>query len=90
MLPVRSGFFNTVSITRLISVGESGSPCFTPLSTLNSIVYTLFTFTFAVVFSRVSLISLSNLEGILYWVNESNVLFLFMDSKACMSSINIL
>jgi len=53
MLPLRSSFFNTVLITRLNSVGESGSPCFTRLSTLNSSVYALFTFTF--VFSRVSL-----------------------------------
>jgi len=43
---------NTVSITRLNNVGESGSPCFTPLSTLNSSVCALFTFTFAVVFNN--------------------------------------
>ena len=73
MLPLRSSFLSTVSITRLNSVGESGSPCFTPLSTLNSIVYALFTFTFAVVFSRVSLISLINLEGIMKQLQVTNM-----------------
>ena len=66
MSPLRSRSFNTVSITRLYNVGESGSLCFTPLSTLNSSVYALFTFTFSDMFSRASSISLINLEGILF------------------------
>jgi hypothetical protein len=53
MLPLRSSIFSTLSIIILNSVGESGSPCFTPLSTLNSAVYALFTFTVASVFTRV-------------------------------------
>ena len=56
ILPLRSIFLNTVSITRLNSVGESGSPCFTPLSTLNSDVYVLFTYTFAMVFPSVKIV----------------------------------
>jgi len=83
MLPLTSIFFSIVLITRLINVGESGSPCFTPLSTLNSDVYTLFTLTFAVVFYSVSLTSLISLQGILYWIKESNILFLLIESKAC-------
>ena len=86
ILPVRSSFFSTVSITRLNKVGESGSPCFSPLSTLNSDVYALFTFTFAVVFSRVSLTNLINLGGILFWVKESIILFLLIESKINASS----
>jgi len=73
MLPLRSSFFNTMSLSRLISVGESRSPYFTLLSTLNSTVYALFTFPFAVVFSRVSLISLINLEGI--YTGLTNLIF---------------
>ena len=64
---------STVLITRLNNVGERGSPCFTTLFTLNSDVYALFTFAFAVMFSRVSLTELINLGGILSWVEESNI-----------------
>ena len=83
ILPLRSSFFSTVLITRLNKVGESRSPCFTLLYTLNCHVYALFTFTFVVVFSRVSLTNLINLGGILFWVKESNILFLLIKSKAC-------
>jgi len=43
--------------------------CFQP----NSDVYALFTFTFAVVFSRVSLTNLINVGGFLFWVKQSNI-----------------
>ena len=78
ILHLRSSFLSTVSITRLNNVGESGLPCFTPLSTLNSDAYALFAFTFAVVFSRVSLTNLISLGGILFRVKESNILFLLI------------
>ena len=83
MLPLTSIFFSIVSIARLNNVRESESPCFTPLSTLNSDVHSLFIVTFAVVFSSVSLTSLISLGGIIYWIKESNILFLLIESKAC-------
>jgi len=66
MSHLRSRSFNIVSITRMNNVGESGPLCFSPLSTQNCSVYALFIFTFSDMFSRVSLISLINLEGILF------------------------
>jgi len=86
ILPFRSSCFNITSTTTLNEVADRVSPCFTPDSTLNSSIHSLFILTVALLLIRVNSINLINFAGILYCAKYSIILFLYTDSKACVES----
>ena len=82
MFPFRCSCFNTLSITILNRVADSGSPCVTPETILNSFVNLFPIFTFAIELVSVSPIRFINFFGTSYLIRHSIIVFLFTESNA--------
>jgi hypothetical protein len=83
VFPLKSSCFNTTSTSTLNKVTARVSPWFTPDSTLNSAVYSLFILSLALVLIRVNSISLISFAGTSYCAKYYIILFLYTESKAC-------
>jgi hypothetical protein len=66
ILPLKSMFFSIVSITVLNMLEDSGSPCLTPESTVNSSLKSLCNLILTLLFVNVSADSLIHFTGTLY------------------------
>jgi len=90
VFPLQCSCFNITSASMLNKVAASRPPCFTPDSTLNSSVCSLFVITLALILIRVNSVCRMNCAGTFYCAKHSTILFLNTEPKDCIVDVYIM